>query len=56
MLCGNWRDGNHCEKHSDAANARAYNALITSWGEITAIMGELSAAPETRATQGELGI
>ena len=46
----------YCEKHGDAANARAYNALITSWGEITAIMGEMSAAPETRATQQELGI
>lgn len=46
----------YCEKHGDATNARAYNALITSWGEITAIMGEMASAPDKRATQQELGI
>ncbi len=45
----------YCEKHGDAANARAYNALITSWSDIMALMGEMggaSGSPE----QGELGI
>lgn len=46
----------YCEKHGDAANARAYNALITSWSEITALMGEMAAAPDRRETQQELGI
>jgi putative DNA methylase len=45
----------YCEKHGDASNARAYNALITSWSEIAAIMGELSEAVG-KETQGELGI
>lgn len=45
----------YCEKHGDAANARAYNALITSWGEITALMGEMQEAPDN-LKQGELEI
>ena len=46
----------YCEKHGDAANARAYNALITSWSEIVALMGELADAPQGKETQEELGI
>ena len=46
----------YCEKHGDAANARAYNALITSWSDIMTLMGELSEAPKAVETQGELGI
>lgn len=45
----------YCEKHGDATNARAYNALITSWSEIAALMSELSDAVG-KETQGELGI
>ena len=43
----------YCEKHGDASNARAYNALITSWSEIAAIMSEISDAVGKK-TQGEL--
>ena len=46
----------YCEKHGDAANARAYNALITSWSEIVTLMGELADSPQGKETQGELGI
>lgn len=46
----------YCEKHGDAANARAYNALITSWSEIVTLMGELADAPQGKETQEELGI
>ena len=45
----------YCEKHGDAANARAYNALITSWSDIMALMGELGTASD-KPVQGELGI
>ena len=45
----------YCEKHGDAANARAYNALITSWSDIMALMGELGAASD-KPVQGELDI
>ena len=45
----------YCEKHGDATNARAYNALITSWSEIAALMSELS-DEVGKETQGELGI
>lgn len=46
----------YCEKHGDAANARAYNALITSWSEIVTLMGELADAPQGKGTQEELGL
>ena len=46
----------YCEKHGDAANARAYNALITSWSEIVTLMGELADAPQGKETQEELGL
>lgn len=45
----------YCEKHGDAANARAYNALITSWSDIMALMGEIGGASDN-PEQGELGI
>ncbi len=45
----------YCEKHGDAANARAYNALITSWSEITALMGEMAETPTGKHTQTEFG-
>ncbi len=45
----------YCEKHGDAANARAYNALITSWSEIMTRMVELGGAGGVE-TQGELGL
>lgn len=45
----------YCEKHGDAANARAYNALITSWSDIMTLMGEIGDTPAVE-TQGELGI
>ena len=46
----------YCEKHGDAANARAYNALITSWSEVVTLMGELADAPQGKETQEELGL
>lgn len=46
----------YCEKHGDAPNARAYNALITSWSEIVTLMGELADAPQGKETQEELGL
>lgn len=46
----------YCEKRGDAANARAYNALITSWSEIVTLMGELADAPQGKGTQEELGL
>lgn len=45
----------YCEKHGDAANARAYNALITSWSDIMALMGEIGGASD-KPEQGELDI
>ena len=46
----------YCEKHGDAANARVYNALITSWSEIVTLMGELADAPQGKEMQEELGL
>ncbi|MBQ7651026.1 MAG: DUF1156 domain-containing protein, partial [Victivallales bacterium] len=45
----------YCEKHGYAANARAYNALITSWSDIMALMSEIGGTPD-KPVQGELGI
>ena len=45
----------YCEKHGDAANARAYNALITSWSDIMTLMGELGSVSDN-PEQGELEI
>ena len=44
----------YCEKHGDAANARAYNALITSWSEIMTIMSELGGEEVDRLEQCNL--
>ena len=51
-----WRLCTYCEMHGDAANARAYNALITSWSEIVALMDELNDAPQGKETQEEFGL
>lgn len=42
--------------YGDAANARAYNALITSWSEIVTLMGELGEGASGAVTQEEMGI
>lgn len=46
----------YCEKHGDAANARAYNALITSWSEIMTLMSELGGEEVGKPQQDGLGI
>lgn len=46
----------YCEKHGDAANARAYNALITSWSEVMTIMSELGEGSTGVLMQEEMEI
>ena len=41
----------YCEKHGDAANARDYNALITSWSEIMTKMSELGGDEPSKLEQ-----
>ena len=43
-----------CTKQGDAANARVYNELATSWEDVLRIKDEILAETEPKAVQGEL--